>query len=132
MTADDNKAVIRQWIEARNAHDVDAAVVLWAAEMQEHVRQGFDMVTESFPDVQITVEEMIAEGDKVALRWTFSGTQQGTFREIPATGNTVNWSGIDLYTVVDGKITSSVRQADSLSVLRQLGVNLSWQGRVIL
>jgi steroid delta-isomerase-like uncharacterized protein len=100
--------------------------------MQEHVRQGFDMVTESFPDVQITVEEMIAEGDKVALRWTFSGTQQGTFREIPATGNTVNWSGIDLYTVVDGKITSSVREADSLSVLRQLGVNLSWQGRVIL
>lgn len=132
MNLEENKAVIRQWIEARNTNNLDAALALWANDMQDYVRRGFASVTEAFPDVQITVKELIAENDKVVLHWTLHGTHLGTFRDIPATGNTVDWSGIDIYTIANGKITSSVREADGLSVLQQLNVTLSWQGRVLL
>lgn len=132
MNSEKNKELIRRWIEARNANDLEAAVALWSDDLRDHVKQGFSSVTEAFPDVQITTEEMIAVNDKVVLRWTFRGTHLGTFRDIPATGNAVTWSGIDLYTIINGKITSSIREADSLNLLQQLNVTVSSQGRVLL
>ena len=107
-------------------------MALFAGDWQDRVRRGFASVTDSFPDVHITIEEMIAEGDKVALRWSFRGTDRGTYQDIPATGKTVDWKGIDIYTVADGKITTMVREADSLSVLQQLGATVSRQERVTL
>jgi steroid delta-isomerase-like uncharacterized protein len=132
MTLEENKALVRQWIEARNTHNLEAALALWSDEMQDRLRLGFTSVTNAFPDVQVTVEELVAEGNRVALRWTFRGTHLGPYRDISATGKTVNWSGIDIYTVANGRIASIVREADSLSVLHQLGVAPSSLGRVLL
>jgi steroid delta-isomerase-like uncharacterized protein len=125
MTTEENKEIVRRWIEARNRHDLEAAVALFAGDWQDRIRRSFASVTDSFPDVHIIVEEMIAEGDRVALRWGFRGTQRGTYQDIPATGKTVDWRGIDIYTIRDGKIVTMVREADSLSVLQQLGATLS-------
>jgi steroid delta-isomerase-like uncharacterized protein len=125
MSKEEKKAVIRLWLEARNANDVDAAVALWADDWKERITRAFNNFSEAFPDIHITPEELIAEGDRVAVSWTFTGTHLGTYREIPPTGKRVEWKGIDLYTVGDGRITSLVRGADSLSLLKQLGVTIS-------
>ena len=121
MALKENKSIVRRWIEARNAHDLDAAVALFADDWRDRVSRAFNAMTAAFPDAHITAEEMIAEGDKVVARWTLRGTQRGTFRDIPATGRSVAWSGIDVYTVVDGRIAALVREADNLALLQQLG-----------
>ena len=107
---------------ARNTLDVESAVALWAEEERAALHTSFNNFTVAFPDVQITIEEMIGEGDKVAILWTFQGTHRGPFQGIPATGKSVDWAGLDLYTITDGKITALVRKADSRSLLQQLGV----------
>lgn len=122
MSVEENKATIRDWMAARNLHDVEAAVALWAEVQQAGLRASFNSFTQAFPDVQITIQEMIGEGDKVAILWTFQGTHRGSFQGIPATDKTVAWDGLDLYTVTDGKITALTRKADSRSLLQQLGV----------
>ncbi len=122
MSVEENKATIRDWMAARNTHDVESAVALWAEEERAKLRASFNSFTVAFPDVQITIEEVIGEGNKVVILWTFHGTHRGPFQGIPATGKTVNWDGLDLYTLTDGKITSLTRKADRRSLLQQLGV----------
>jgi hypothetical protein len=80
MSLVENKTVIRQWIEARNTNNLDAALALWADDWQDRVRLGFTTTTEAFPDVQITVNELIAENDMVALHWTLRGTHLGPYQ----------------------------------------------------
>jgi steroid delta-isomerase-like uncharacterized protein len=75
----------------------------------------------SFPDLRITVDDLIAEGDKVVARLTARGTHQGTFRAIPPTGQFVQWSGIRIFRIADGKIVEHWATWDDLSLLRQLG-----------
>jgi steroid delta-isomerase-like uncharacterized protein len=122
MSAEESKAVISRWIDAGNKHDIDTGVALWSDAHQEGIRASMISFTKAFPDFQLTIKELIAEGNKVAGIWEFSGTHLGTFREIPATGKRVTWMGVDLYTVENGKIASLVRGADSQSLLQQLGV----------
>ena len=121
MSPDQNKAVVRRWIEARNAHDRDMALALFTDEWRERLTSAFDAMTAAFPDLRITAEDPIAEGDRVVARWSLRGTHRGPFRGIGATGKSVSWSGVDIYTVVDGKIASLVREADNLALLEQLG-----------
>src|SRR5690554_4721440 len=104
MLIEENKAVINRLIEARNTNNTEAFLALLAAELQDPLRIAFTGISKAFPDVQITAEEMIAEGNKVVSRWTFKGTHLGAFRgtfkgsfqEIPATGKAVIWTGIDI------------------------------------
>jgi predicted ester cyclase len=71
MSIEENKTIIHHFVAARNDHDVAAFVAFFPAERQEHVRQAFNKVTEAFPNVQIMIEELITEGDRVVLRWSF-------------------------------------------------------------
>ena len=132
MLTEENKATIRRLVEARNTNDVEAFAALFPADWHEGVRHSFLNWTEAFPDVHITIEELIGEGDKIVSRWSFQGTHLGLYQDIPATGKKVNYTGIDIYTIVDGKIVSVVRETDSLVVLRQLGVIGSHQQRAAL
>jgi steroid delta-isomerase-like uncharacterized protein len=97
-------------------------VAHWIEDQQADLRSSFNSFTNAFPDVQINVEDMIGEGDKVVVQWTFHGTHRGPFQGIPATGKIVEWDGLDLYTITDGKIASLTRKADSRTLLKQLGV----------
>lgn len=77
----------------------------------------------SFPDLTITVEDLIAQGDKVVARLTARGTHLGTFRSIPPTGQVVQWTGIRIFRIADGKIVEHWANWDDLSLLHQLGAS---------
>lgn len=77
---------------------------------------------QGFPDIRFTVEDLVAEADRVAVRWTWTGTHTGTFNGIPPTGKTVKNDGTVVYRLKDGRIVSSWLQVDRLGVLQQLGL----------
>ena len=76
----------------------------------------------AFPDGQITIDQMIAEGDTVALHATFQGTQTGKLQDIPPTGKAVTIPALDMYRMVDGKIVEAWGGPNQFSLLQQLGV----------
>ena len=76
----------------------------------------------AFPDAVITIEDMVAEGDRVAARWTMRGTHTGEFNGIPATGRPFTMAGFGLMRIQDGRIAELWHLEDDLAVLRQLGI----------
>ncbi len=76
----------------------------------------------AFPDGHIIIEQMIAEGDTVAVRLTFHGTQTGKFQDIPPTGKAVTVPAMDMDRLVEGKIVEHWGGPNQLSLLQQLGV----------
>ena len=88
----------------------------------EQNRQFIGSLRAAFPDVHYTVEDQIAEGDKVVVRYRFRGTHLGAFQGIPPTGKQVTYTGILIYRIGDGKITEQWTEFDLLGFLRQLGV----------
>jgi steroid delta-isomerase-like uncharacterized protein len=74
-----------------------------------------------FPDLRVTVESIIAEGDLVSARTTWRGTHQGEFMGVPATGNPVEIEAIDFVRYRDGKATEHWGQTDSMSLMMQIG-----------
>jgi len=79
------------------------------------------MMRSGFPDIQWTLEEMIAEDDKVAVRYTMKGTHQGEFFGFPATGKPIAVQAINFYRLVDDQIVEEYGQPDMLGLLRQIG-----------
>jgi steroid delta-isomerase-like uncharacterized protein len=78
-------------------------------------------LTNSFPDLRFTIEDMIAEKGKVVASWTFSGTHKGEFMDIPASGSKVSVEGITIHHITNGKILDSYARWDALGLMRQLG-----------
>jgi steroid delta-isomerase-like uncharacterized protein len=76
----------------------------------------------AFPDSRVTIDDMIAEGDQVVTKKTFTGTQTGDFAGIPATGNEVRLQFVDIMRLRDGKIVEHWNCIDQLSFMQQLGV----------
>jgi predicted ester cyclase len=86
------------------------------------IKQGFGWFNSVFPGLHLEIDDLISEGPKVVVRWTFTGKQQGEFMGKPGTGQPVTYDGIDIYRISDGKIVEWWRTADTLSMLKQLGV----------
>jgi steroid delta-isomerase-like uncharacterized protein len=76
----------------------------------------------AFPDMQVTPDDMIAEGDQLAVRSTMRGTHQGDFMGIPATGKRASWTEMHIGRGVDGRLTEHWAVVDQLGMLVQLGV----------
>ena len=74
-----------------------------------------------FPDLEWRIDDLIAEGDKVAARTTMRGTQRGEFFGVPPTGRAVEMAGIHVVRIIDGKIAEHWGSNDDLGLLRQLG-----------
>ncbi|MGH8840331.1 MAG: ester cyclase [Jiangellaceae bacterium] len=121
--------------EVFNEHDPDAARRFFARDYVEHVpapEQGqgvegmqrflAETVFPAFPDMHWSVEEQIAEGDRVLTRFTWRGTHQGTFAGIPPTNRQVEVWGMVLDRVNDGKLIESRILMDNLGMLQQMGV----------
>jgi steroid delta-isomerase-like uncharacterized protein len=89
---------------------------------RDEYKQFIVSLHEAFPDVKHTVEELIAEGDKVMVRWRWRGTHQGTYVGIDATGKYADFQGITILKIVSGKIVEDWVQADVRSFLEQVGV----------
>ena len=135
MTIEDNTALVRRLFEALNAgiEDVNAlrpdafapyetfCVARHALDYAAHAQ--FDaMLFTAFPDLQFTIDDLLAARDKVVARFTARGTQTGEFQSIPATGRTAAVSGIAIYRVSEGKVVEQWLEYDQLGLLQQLGV----------
>ena len=86
----------------------------------EGYKQRLSYMTQAFPDLHVTIEDIFSVGDKVAIRLTASGTHQGQHMGIPATGNHAIWTATAIYQVVGGRIVERWENRDDLGLLRQL------------
>src|SRR5258708_38594660 len=89
---------------------------------KEAFKQFLSMYLTAFPDLHFTIEDIIAEGDTVVVRFTFRGTHQGDLMGIPPTGKQVVVTGIDIICAANGKVVEEWVNRDELSLLQQLGV----------
>ncbi len=130
-----NKAVIRRFVEeVQNNNDWDAYdelndadfVNLSAPPGVPADREGGKMFLQGFasgfPDARFTIDDMVAEGDRVATKKTFTGTHTGDFAGIPPTGSRVTLTYVDILRVRDGRIVEHWLSMDQLSFMQQLGV----------
>lgn len=132
----DNKAVMRRlYEEAFSQGNIDVINEIMADDFVEHEelppgippgREGprtlLTIFRSAFPDFRASVEEMLEDGDKVITRVRFSGTHQGEFMGIPATGNTFDMPAIDIVEFRDGKAVAHWGVMDQAGMMQQLGV----------
>jgi steroid delta-isomerase-like uncharacterized protein len=133
MSAEENKALVRRFVEgfwnegntstADELMAVDAAIHMPTGEMVDldGLKSFAGTFRESFPDWHSTFEELIAEGDRVAERWTGRGTHRGELQGLPPTGKRVEVPGSVFYRIVDGKIVEFRGQLDVMGLMQQLG-----------
>lgn len=86
----------------------------------EGFRRHVEAAYEGFPDAHVTIEDLIAEGDRVAVRFTFEGTHEGRFGGIESTGKRVSGTNMGFYRIEDGKIVERWLETDNLALLEQL------------
>lgn len=133
MSTEENKALVRRWYaEVLNPGNLDRAGEFVATDMIDHspgVPQGLEGVKQAlgghraaFPDLQITVDDQIAEGDMVVNRITARGTHQGPFMGIPPTGKPFTLTAFAVVRIADGKFVERWSEADTLRLLQQLGI----------
>ena len=89
---------------------------------REGIRQFIAMLRAAFPDIEVKVQDAVAEGDKVVVRNSAQGTHQGEFMGIPPSGKHATWSEIHIVRFADGKIVEHWAEVDRLGMLQQLGV----------
>ena len=134
-TSENNKAAIRKFLEeVINQNRMDRANDLVVEDFveldplpgqrqgREGLKEVLGMMRAAFPDIHWTAEEMVAEGDKVVTRFTWTGTHRGEFLGIPATGKSVSVKGVVIDQLEGGKISNSRILMDSLGMMQQLGV----------
>jgi predicted ester cyclase len=131
-----NKEASRRWIEVFNSRDNAAEADVRAAHFVAHAPSSLEPApldseawtrflagfVEGFPDLQLTVEEAVGEGDLVAQLVHFEGTHTGEFQGLPPTHRKVTFSGLELNRFVDGRVAEHWFQMDSLTLLQQLGL----------
>ena len=88
----------------------------------EYFKQYANGVYTGIPDLHIATDDLIAEGDQVVKRWTARGTHKGDFMGVPATGNRIEVTGIEIFRIADGKIAEIWANMDSLGLMQQIGV----------
>jgi steroid delta-isomerase-like uncharacterized protein len=134
MAAEANKPVMRRFTEFINTASKKLAKELISPDAILHVPgrpepmrgpAGYlaiiEMMRAGFPDIQWTLEEMIAENDKVAARFTMRGTHRGTFFGVPPTGKTIAVQAMNFYRLSNGQFVEERGQPDLLGLLQQIG-----------
>jgi predicted ester cyclase len=123
MSAEENKAIVRREQEELWNHtgNLDAAEELFAPDYADAAKQEAADFRRGFPDVQSTIEDLMAEGDKVVARWRSRATHRGEYMGVPPTGKEVEFTGISVYRIEGGKIAESWNSEDQLGLLRQIG-----------
>ena len=135
MSTNENRAIVRRWNEEIWCKgNMDAIDVLLSKDFifnypppgvepsREVYKQVVKSYFEGFPDFKSAIDDMLAEGDKVVVRWKGRGTHTGEFMEIPPTGKHVTVTGLSIIHVLDGKIIEEWTEMDNLGALQQLGV----------
>lgn len=126
-----NKALLRRWIEGVNKgnlalfDEVYGDCVYYSPATgelkREALKQFMASLLAAFPDGRWTIEGQVAEGDKVATRWSFTGTHQGELMGLAPTGKRVTASGMVIDRIVEGKIVEEWEEWDALGMMQQMG-----------
>ena len=135
MSTEENKAIVRRMTEEfYNQGNVESADHFFADSYMHHDpasphvrdRDGLKQVLHAFlsgcPDLHITIDQLLAEGDMVTKRWTYHATHTGDLSGLPPTGKRITMSGLELFRLEDGKIVECWVGYDNLSLMQQLGV----------
>jgi steroid delta-isomerase-like uncharacterized protein len=134
VSVEQNKALVRQWVELWNTKNVDAVDQLVAPSYVRHdpnvpevhgpenQKQFISMVFAAFPDLQLTIHDLFGEEDRVSLRITLKGTQQGEWLGIPPTQKKITLQVLENYRFTEGQIAEQWVVMDALGMLQQLGV----------
>ena len=131
VSLEENKAIVRKVIEAAiNQQNLDLLDDLSAPDYVDHthqlspesVKHFMNMIFKAFPDWHETIEDIIAEGDKVWVHAEATGTHTGEYRGIAPTGKKITSKGVNIYRIVNGKFVEGWSVEDSMDFLMQLGV----------
>lgn len=126
MNVEANKAMVRRLVESVNRRDLNALDELAEGRLAEAARRWIGPFRDSFPDFKIEIVDLIAEGNKVAAHFVCSGTHQGEWQGVPATGR--RFQRVDeiyIFRVENGRLASFIAVEDNLARLRQLGLQSS-------
>lgn len=120
--SEENKALVRSYYEqVLNGRDLDAVEDYFTDErIVEGVRRGCFSYFEAFPDLHCAIEELLAEGDSVFCRSTMTGTHDGEYKGIPATGRHIASESAEVFTVVDGRFVGYWCLSNVAGLMRQL------------
>lgn len=137
MIADSNKLRMKEFTQFINTANEHLAKELIAPDAAVHLAgrsepllgpSGYltliGLMRSGFPDIQWTLEEMIAENEKVAARFTMRGTHRGIFFDVPPTSKVIEVQSMNFYTWSNGQIIEEHRQSDLLGLLKQIGAKL--------
>jgi steroid delta-isomerase-like uncharacterized protein len=131
MTPEEHKAIVRRFFEeAWNRQNLDVVDEIFAPAVifngqsitREALKQALAGRRVAFPDIQVTVDDQVAEGERVSTRRTWRATHKGPYRGVGATGKVVTWTQISVVRFSQGRIVEDWTVADELSILQQLGV----------
>jgi steroid delta-isomerase-like uncharacterized protein len=133
-TREKHEAIVRRGVELFNSGDLDAFDEVYAPNIVDHMpfpgqAQGLEGVKQAnvifrtaFPDIEFTIKDVIAEGDKVVVRSLYTGTHKGALFGIPPTGKAISVTGICIARIKAGKIVDWWHNRDELGMMQQLGV----------
>lgn len=134
MMTQDNKALVRRYREAHNTNNLALLNEIVATDIKSHGgipgfppgleggKKAHQMFLGAFPDGRVTTEDVISEGDKVVERFSFKGTNTGSFMGAPATGKKVAVTGMSVFRIANGKIVEHWGENDTLGTMQQLGL----------
>lgn len=141
MTAEDNKALVRRaYLEGMNPRDMGVIRAVFAPDYVNYFPAGQGLIRgldnfvaalteflDAFSDLTFTIDDVLGEADRVALRWSARGVHTGDYRGIPPTvviaptGRDISFSATDIYRVVDGRIVEEWNTLDGFDIMRQMG-----------
>jgi steroid delta-isomerase-like uncharacterized protein len=135
MSEQDNTAVVRRYYdEVFNQRNVDLVDDLAVEDYIEHdpfpgqgngrrdLRARVEAILSAFNPLRFSIEDVVAEGGRVVVRWSQTGTHSGNFMGVPPTGTEFTIAGIDIHEVRDGRMAEHWHVVDQLALLQQLGV----------
>lgn len=134
MSVEENKELVRKYVDAILVHRdfskfseftapgfyIDRSAVPEAIKGENALHNQMDMLYGAFPDLDLQIVDMVAEGDKVVVRFAAPGTHQNTFAGIEGTGRRATWKGLVMYHVVGDKIAEAWANWDDWGLIEQL------------
>ena len=137
MSVEENKAVVRSMYETDYSRDPDKVYEEikvryspdfighnpWGDVDLEQYMKNSMAIQKAFSDSKLTLEDLVAEGDRVVQRYAMSGTHQSEFMGVPATGRKVKFGGVMILRFAGGKIAESWNYMDYVGLMQQLGVS---------
>lgn len=132
MSLEENKAIVRRFIEEYNNRNLNYLNLIDDFVSPDYIdhsnkvnreglKQLFIMGLKAFPDWHENIEDIIAEGDKVWVRLSYTGTHRGEFMGISPTGKKIMSKAVDIYRIVDGKLAEYWNVTDNVNIFKQVG-----------